>query len=381
MISKMLPIIVFFVFCSGVALGLFYKTKTTPVEDKSKGFNKGDPEVSVIVLKKETIAIEEEFPGRVVANRIAEIRPQVGGIILKRLFTEGNDVTEGQVLYKIDPAIFQVNFEKAKADLEKATTNLNLIQAKSSRYEQLIKVEGISKQEYDDIQANLAVSKADLKIAEAALANAKLTLSYTDIIAPISGRIGKSIVNEGSLVTPNQTSALAIITQLDQVYVDISQSSADFIRLREQISKNEKIAVRLFLNGEEKPYKLDGQLQFSGVIVEQSTGALQLRAVFPNPGHELLPGLFVKVRLQLGVQESILIPQRATSRNPDGELTVWMVNKEDSASQIVVKSDKTKGAKWVITAGVAPGDRIIYKGFQKLTKQGTKVKTKVEGGE
>ena len=381
MISKLLPIIVFLAFCSGVGLGLYYKTKTTPVEDKSKGFKKGDPEVSVIVLKKEMIPIEEEFPGRVVANRIAEIRPQVGGIILKRLFTEGNDVTEGQVLYKIDPALFQVNFEKAKADLEKATTNLNLIQAKSLRYDQLIKVEGISKQEYDDIQANLAVSKADLKIAEAALANAKLTLSYTDIIAPISGRIGKSIVNEGSLVTPSQTSALAIITQFDQVYVDISQSSADFIRLRDQISKSEKISVRLFLNGEERPYKQEGQFQFSGVMVDQSTGALQLRAVFPNADHELLPGLFVKVRLQLGGQESILIPQRATSRNPDGELTVWKVNKEDSASQIIVKSDKTKGDKWVVTAGVAPGDRIIYKGFQRLTTQGTKVKTKVEGGE
>lgn len=379
--KKLIPIIVFLAFCAGLALGVYYKTKTTPVDGKSKPFVKGPPEVSVIVLKTETTIIEEEFPGRIVANRIAEIRPQVGGIILKRLFKEGSDVVEGQILYQIEPSSFQSAYDRVKAEVEKATSNLNLIQTKSLRYAELMKIDGISKQEFDDINASLAASKADLKIVEAALINAKINLDYTKIVAPISGRIGKSIVNEGSLVTPNQISALSIITQFDQVYVDISQSSADYHRLREQISKSEKIPVRLFLNGGDTPYKQEGELQYSGVMVEQSTGALQLRAVFANENHDLLPGLFVKVRLKLGSQEAILIPQRATSRNPDGQLTVWVVDKEDSAKQIIVKSNKALGDKWVVTSGVKPGDCIIYKGFHKLTSQGVKVKAKVEGGE
>ena len=378
--SKLIPIIVLLAFCGGIALGYVYKSKSVPIDAKAMFPNKGPPEVSVIQLKKETTLIEEEFPGRIIANRIVEIRPQVGGIILKRLFKEGSDVLEGQELYQIDPSPFQLTLDRAKADLEKAITSLNLIQTKSLRNEGLMKIDGISKQEYDEVQASLAVSKSELKIAEAALANAKITLNYTKIVAPIAGRIGKTNVNEGSLVTPNQSASLATITQFDQVYVDISQSSADYIRLREQMSKSEKIAVRLFLQGSLTPYHQEGELQFSGVMVDPSTGSLQLRSVFANAEHELLPGLFVKVRLKLGTQEAILIPQRATGRNPDGELTVWVVNNEDSVRQVVVKSSKTIGDKWLITEGVKEGDKIVYKGFQKISP-GSKVKVKLEGKE
>lgn len=380
MISKLLPIIILISFCGGIALGYFYKAKSPSIEAKSKGPAKGPPEVSVIKLKTESVLIEEEFPGRIVANRIAEIRPQIGGIIQKRLFEEGSDVVAGQVLYEIDPASFQAAFERAKADLEKVTTNLNLIQTKSQRYEELIKINGISKQEHDDVVASLAVAKADIKIAEAVLANTKITLNYTKIVAPISGRIGKSIVNEGSLVTTGQSTALAIITQFDKVYVDISQSSADYLRLKDQLVKNEKTIVRLFLDGSDKVYKQEGELQFSEVIVDQSTSAIQLRAIFSNPEYDLLPGSFVKVRLVLGSEEGILIPQRATNRNPDGDLTIWVVNESDEVRQVSIKSSKTIRDNWLVTSGINSGDRIVYKGFQKIS-QGNKIKVKLEGKE
>ncbi len=378
-IKKLLPLLVFLVFCGGVAVGVFYKTKTAPPE--TKAFQRKDPEVTVITLKEEVVPVEEEFPGRVVATRIAEVRPQVGGLILKRLFQEGSNVTEGTPLYQIDARTFQTNLERAQADLEKAKTNHKLLQTKNDRYAELIKADGISQQEFDDVKASLLVSEANIKVAEASLADAKVMLEYTKITAPISGRISKSFVNEGSLVTPNQMSALATITQFDQVYVDINQSTSDFFRLREKITNNNDIVAKLFLDGKDDAYEENGVLQFSEVLVERSTGSLQLRVVFDNKKLELLPGLFVKIRLQLGEQKTILVPQRATTRNPDGQLLVWVVDENDTAKQVVVDSKRTYGDKWLATGGVKSGDRIVYKGYQRLTSQNVKVKPLTESGE
>jgi len=378
MVKAIVPIIVFFALCVGVGLGYYYSNKVSEKETKSGGgVKRGPPEVIVIKLKKESVTIEEEFPGRVAANRVAEIRPQVGGIIIKRLFEEGSDVEAGQQLYQIEASTYQIAFDKANADLQKASTLLKLMEAKSLRYSELIKVDGISKQEFDDIQTSLALSKADLKIAEVALSNAKIILDYTKILAPISGRIGKSFVNEGSLVTPGQSMALAVITQFDQVYVDISQSVADYNRLRDQLSRSNTIKATLFQNDDQIPYEHEGELQFSGILVEKSTGSVSLRVVFPNKEYKLLPGLFAKVKLKLGSQEGFLIPQRACNRNPDGELFIWKYDEVDTVRQMVINPVKTNGSNWLVNDGVKDGDRIVYKGFQKI-QPGGKVIVKEE---
>jgi membrane fusion protein (multidrug efflux system) len=366
MVKAIVPIIVFFAFCVGIGFGYYYNIKVSEKETKGGASKKGTPEVILIKINKENVTIEEEFPGRVVANRVAEIRPQVGGIITKRLFEEGSDVEAGQQLYQIESATYQATFDKANADLQKATTQLKLMEIKNLRYGELIKVDGISKQEFDDMQTSLALSKADLKIAEVALSNAKIILEYTKIIAPISGRISKSFVNEGSLVTPSQSLALAVITQFDQVYVDISQSITDYQRLREKLDQKNSIKATLYFGEGQVPYSHEGELQFSGIMVEKSTGSISLRVIFPNKELQLLPGLFAKVKLKLSTQEGFLIPQRACNRNQDGELFVWKYDEKEAVRQVVINPIKTIGNNWLISRGLNEGDRIVYKGFQKI---------------
>lgn len=370
MYKAIVPVIVFFAFCIGIGLGYYYNIKVYEKVTKGGAGKKGTPEVVLIKLKKEAVTIEEEFPGRVVANRVAEIRPQVGGIITKRLFEEGSDVEAGQLLYQIEASTYQAAFDKANADLQKAVTQLKLVETKNLRYSELIKVDGISKQEFDDMQTSLALGKADLKIAEVALSNAKIILDYTKILAPISGRISKSFVNEGSLVTSGQSLALAVITQFDQVYVDISQSITDYQRLREQLNQENSIKARLYFQEGHAPYAHEGELQFSGIMVEKTTGSISLRVIFPNKEFQLLPGLFAKVKLKLSSQEGFLIPQRACNRNQDGELFVWKYDEKDTVRQVVINPTKTIGSNWLVNGGINEGDRIVYKGFQKIQPDG-----------
>ncbi len=334
-------------------------------------------EVPAIVIKSASAMIYEELPGRTTAYKSAEIRPQVSGIVTERLFEEGSAVQEGQQLYQINPDLYKATLDSALADLGKAQANVKSVFTKNERYKDLVKINAISKQEYDDTQANLAQAQAEVAIAEASVASAKINLNYTKVYAPISGRIGKSSVTKGALVTASQTQALATITQLDPMYVDMTQSSADLMRLRHKMEGGENIPVKLILDGESE-YKYEGKLQFHEVTVDQTTGSVQLRALFPNPDGLLLPGLFVRARLQMEYPDAILIPQKASVRNPDGTLAVWVADKENVINPRVVEVEKSiLDGQWVVKSGLNSGDIVITGAIISL-KPGMKVSPKIE---
>jgi membrane fusion protein, multidrug efflux system len=345
----------------------FLAPKGSPVVTQKPAANTPPMELSVITLKKQNAVIYEELPGRTVAYKVAEIRPQVSGIITERLFSEGSSVTEGEQLYQIDPSLYQAELNSKKADLKKALANVKSITLKSNRFEELVKIDAISKQEYDDIQANLAQAEADVAIAEAAVATAEINVNYTKVYAPISGRIGRSSVTKGALVTASQQQPLATITLLDPMYVDMAQSSADLMQLRSKIKNTDAISVTLFLgDAEHSAYTHKGKLQFHEVNVNQTTGSVQLRALFPNPDNILMSGLFVKARLQLEYPDSILIPQRVTQRSPDGNMTVWVVNADMTINQVIITAKKSIDGNWVVTSGLNEGDIVVTEGFIKL---------------
>jgi membrane fusion protein (multidrug efflux system) len=321
---------------------------------------------TVTELRSELVSLYEELPGRTAPYKVAEIRPQVSGIITARLFEEGSEVKEGQQLYQISMASYQAAHNSAKADLAKAEANVKSVQAKNNRYEKLMKTNAISEQEYDDIIASLAQAKADIAIAKAAIATAKINLDYTKVYAPISGRIGKSAVTKGALVTANQAQPLATITQLDPIYLDLTQSSADLMHMRRALKGQEKIPVTLYLEGENAAYEHEGILQFSDVTVDQTTGSVQLRSLFPNPDGILLPGLFVHAHINLGAVNAVLVPQKAAIRGADGKLSVWVVNKENKVTPKSISVEKAIGDKWLVKEGVQAGDIIVLKGFQKI---------------
>jgi membrane fusion protein (multidrug efflux system) len=334
----------------------------------------GPVEVAAMTVEARPVRLFTELPGRTSAFRVAEVRPQVSGIVLKRLFEEGSVVEAGQQLYQIDQATYQASLQSAQADLVKARATQKSIEAKAARYADLVKINAVSRQDYDDVVAGLDQAKAQILVAQAAVDMARINLEYTKLLAPIGGRIGKSAVTEGALVTANQAGAMATITQLDPIYVDLSQSSSDLMRLRQAVSSglvrpddSEQASVTLFLDGVAKPYGMQGKLQFSDVTVDPSTGAIQLRAVFPNPGHDLLPGLFVRARVEQGMREqAILVPQKAVVRNPDGSAAVWVVDADNKANRRPVEIGQAIGTDWLIHTGVQPGDRVIVEGLQKV---------------
>jgi membrane fusion protein (multidrug efflux system) len=321
---------------------------------------------TVVELQSERVKLYEELPGRIAPYKVAEIRPQVSGIITARLFEEGSKVKEGQQLYQIDMAPYQAAYDSAKANLAKAEANIKTVEAKNSRYKRLVKIDAVTKQEYDDITASLAQARADIAIAKAAMTTAKINLKYTKVYAPISGRISKSAVTEGALVTANQAQLLATITQLDPVYLDLMQSSTDLIHMRRALKGQEKIPVTIYLEGEDTAYEHQGIFQFSDVTVDQTTGSVQLRSLFPNPDSILLPGLFVHARINLGTVNTVLVPQKAAIRGADGNLSVWMVNKENKVMPKPISAEGAIGDKWLIKGGVQAGDVIVLEGFQKI---------------
>ncbi len=344
---------------AAVAGGMLWNTQYQPAIAQQAPPQMPATEVSVVTIAPESLTLSKDLPGRTSAFRVAEIRPQVTGIITKRLFEEGSDVTEGQQLYQIDPAPYQAAYDSANADLMKAQANVKSVQAKTARYAELVKIGGVSKQDYDDVKASLDQSKADVAIATAALATAKINLDYTKVFSPISGRIGKSMVTEGALVTANQAGALATVQQFDKM------------QLRRQFSEAggnaAKPTARLMLDGGNEIYGETGELQFSDVTVEQSTGTVQLRILFPNPNHEILPGLFVHARLdQAKENAAILIPQQAVNRNPDGSVAVWVVDEGDKAAIRPIKISQTVGDKWLVTEGLKAGDRVVVEGVMKI---------------
>lgn len=324
-------------------------------------------EVGIVTIAPQTVNFTKDLPGRTSPYKIAEIRPQVSGIITKRLFEEGSTVTEGQQLYQIDPATYRAAYDSAQADLMKADASLKAAQSKYDRSAQLVQSGYVSRQTLDDLKAALEQTKADVAIAKAALTTMKINLDYTKVLSPISGRIGKSMVTEGALVTANQTGALATVQQFDPIYVDVTQSSTELMELRRQLNAAEKTPVTLLLDGDSKVYDKVGELQFSDVTVDQTTGSVQLRVLFPNPQHLLLPGLFVRAKIeQARAEGAILVPQKAIARKADGGVTVWLVGANNAVSMQPIAVSQVVGDQWLVSAGLKAGDRVIVDGVQKV---------------
>ncbi|WP_434998317.1 efflux RND transporter periplasmic adaptor subunit [Pectobacterium brasiliense] len=339
------------------------------------------PEVGIVTLKTEALNVMTELPGRTSAYRIAEVRPQVGGIILKRNFVEGSDVKAGASLYQIDPATYQASYNSAKSSLAQAQAQAEIARLTVNRYKPLLGTNYVSKQDYDQAVATSRQADAAVQAAKAAVDTAQINLAYTKVNSPIEGRVGKSTVTEGALVATGQATALTTVQQLDPIYVDVTQSSNDFLQLKKELENGTlkqsegKANVRLLLeNGTE--YTEAGTLEFSDVTVDETTGSITLRAIFPNPQHNLLPGMFVRARLDSGVNPTaLLVPQQGVTRDPRGQATAMVVGEGDKVEPRTLKTSKAIGDKWLVTEGLKAGDRVIVTGLQKI-RPGAQVKAK-----
>lgn len=355
-------------------------------EEGGKGApgSSGPREVVIIKLEPRREVYTTALAGRIASFQVAEVRPQVGGILQQRLFTEGADVKAGQALYQIDPATYEAALDSAQAALMKAEANVTPARLKAERFRELLAIKAVSKQEYDDAQAAFKQAEADVAVNRAAVKTARINLEYTKVRSPISGRIGKSAFTPGALVTANQAQALTSVRQLDPVYVDITQSSQDLLRLRAQFTNGElrsaaeEAPVRLKLeNGAMYPH--EGRLQFTDVSVDESTGMVSLRALFPNPEHILLPGMYVRAVIAEGVDENaLLVPQRALRRDPKGQASVLLVDGGGKVDVRLVDVGRTVGDSWQVLSGLKPGDRVIVEGGQNV-RPGMSVKIRDEG--
>jgi membrane fusion protein (multidrug efflux system) len=330
------------------------------------------PSVGVVVLQPESQTLSTELPGRTAAFQNADIRPQVNGIIQKRLFTEGALVKAGQPLYQVDPATYEASQASAQAALAKAQALARTAQVNAKRNAELVEIDAISRQVYDESQAAVQQSQADVAVAQAALDNARINMRYTRILAPISGRIGLSSVTAGALVTANQATALATIQQLDPIQVDITQSSAELLQLRRQWQEGkftrvnaDRAKVRLILE-DGSTYPHEGTLQFTGTAVNPTSGAITLRATFPNPDEILMPGMYVRAKLATSVApEALLLPQEAVLRNPAGEPSVQIVDADNKIVKRPVELGQAVGNRWLVISGVTSGEKVMVDGFQK----------------
>lgn len=344
----------------------------------------GPREVAVIRLEPRREVYTTALAGRIASFQVAEVRPQVGGILQQRLFTEGADVKAGQALYQIDPATYEAALDSAQAALMKAEANVTPARLKAERFRELLAIKAVSKQEYDDAQAAFKQAEADVAVNRAAVKTARINLEYTKVRSPISGRIGKSAFTPGALVTANQAQALTSVRQLDPVYVDITQSSQDLLRLRAKFANGElrsaaeEAPVRLKLeNGTMYPH--EGRLQFTDVSVDESTGMVSLRALFPNPEHILLPGMYVRAIIAEGVDENaLLVPQRALRRDPKGQASVLLVDGGGKVEVRFVDVGRTVGDSWQVLSGLKAGDSVIVEGGQNV-RPGMSVRIRGEG--
>ncbi len=337
------------------------------------------PAVTVMSIKSESVPMVVELPGRTTPYLIAELRPQVTGIVTERAFKEGSEVKSGQVLYRIDPAPYQAAYDSASAALARAEASAQVARIKADRHAALVRIEAVSKQANDDAQAGLKQAQAEVAAARAVLDKAKIDLDYTRLKSPIAGRIGRSAVTAGALVTANQAQALATVQQLDPIYVDLTQSSAEMLRLRNEIATGRvktgargEVPVKLILeDGSE--YAGEGRLALSEVTVDEGTGSVTLRARFPNADGVLLPGMYVRARLPQGTRsEAILVPHKALIRDPRGNALVMVVDAESKVAARPVQVAQSLGEHWVVTSGLAAGERIIVEGLQKA-RPGTPV--------
>ena len=338
------------------------------------------PEVVVMTVQPQRVELTTELPGRTSPFLVAEIRPQVNGLIQKRLFKEGSDVKIGQVLYQIDPAPFQASLDHAQAALAKAEANVPAIRLKMQRYRELLTDKAVSQQDYDDIAATLKQVEAEVVYGKAAVESARINLGYTRVTAPISGRIGRSSVTDGALVTAHQPTALATIQQLDPIYADVPQSTTELLRLRRRLAEGSldqngrnQQNVKLILE-DNNVYSREGTLQFRDVTVDPSTGSVILRAVFPNPEGVLLPGMFVRAVVKEGINEqAILIPQQTVSRDPKGNPSVLLVDAAGKIQQRPLTLDRAISDQWLVASGLTAGERVVVEGMQKA-RPGSSVK-------
>jgi membrane fusion protein, multidrug efflux system len=328
------------------------------------------PEAGYVVVTTQSVPLDVELSGRTTAFESSEVRPQVNGVIRARRFVEGSIVREGQTLYEIDPSLYQAAAAQAQANVANAQATYAAAQAKAARYKPLADIEAVSKQDYTDAVAAAKQAAAQIAQNKAALQTANINLHYTRVPAPISGRSGRSLVTTGALVTSGQATALTTIERLDPMFVDIQQSSAQIIALRRELSTGgataSSAAVQLVLE-DGSPYPDTGRIEFAEAIVDPNTGSVTLRARFPNPQGLLLPGMFVRARLvQAIAQNAILVPQQAVSRDPRGNATVYVVGPDNKAALRAITADRTVGDKWLVTAGLAAGDRVITEGLDRI---------------
>ncbi|WP_321954085.1 efflux RND transporter periplasmic adaptor subunit [Paraburkholderia bannensis] len=330
-------------------------------------------EVGVLTVAPQHIVMTTELSGRLSSLKVSDVRPQIGGIVQKRLFVEGSDVKAGQVLYQIDPASYQATYDQARGTLAKARATLASARTKADRYVDLVKIKAVSQQDYDDAVAAVNEDAADVVADEASLESARVNLDRTRITAPISGRIGASSVTEGALVTSEQTTALATIQGFDQMYLDVTRSSSEWLALRKALASGKLkragdngAVVSLELE-DGTAYAHTGTLQFSGITVDTTTGSVTLRAIFPNPERDLLPGMFVRAKLDEGVDESaMLVPQIAVTRGSDNHASVYVVDASSKVTQVSVKADTAYGDQWIVTEGLHAGDRVVVSGLQSV---------------
>jgi membrane fusion protein (multidrug efflux system) len=337
-------------------------------------------EVGVQTVQPTHIVLTTELSGRLSSLKVSDVRPQISGIVQKRLFVEGSDVKAGQQLYQIDPASYQASYDEARGTLAKARATLASAKTKADRYVDLVKIKAVSQQDYDDAIAAVREDEADVIADQASLESARVNLDRTRITAPISGRIGASTVTEGALVTSDQTTALATIHAFDQMYLDVTRSSAEWLKLRRALASGK--LKRSGENGAEVSLVLEdgtayahpGTLQFSGIAVDTTTGSVTLRAIFPNPERELLPGMFVRAKLEEGADDNaILVPQIAVTRGSDGQASVYVVDASSTVRQASVKADDAYGDQWIVTNGLHSGERVVVSGLQGVSV-GAKVK-------
>jgi membrane fusion protein (multidrug efflux system) len=337
------------------------------------------PEVGVVVMQPQAVALQTELPGRTNPYAISDVRPQIGGIIQARLFVEGANVNAGQVLYQIDPATYKAAYDQAAAQLASARANVVTAKAKADRYGDLVKINGVSRQDADDAKAAWLQAAAAVQQNQASLQSARINLDYTRITAPISGRTGRSLFTKGALVTPGQADALTTVQTLDPIYVDISQSTSDLLKLRASLADGalttggpDSTEVSLKLE-DGTDYPLKGKLQFTDVTVDQATGTVTLRAIFPNPRGVLLPGMYVRAIVPQGAKPSaILAPQQGVTRDAAGHPIAMVVDASGRAQTRVLTTGAAVGDKWLVLQGLNPGDRVIVEGLQRV-KPGDRV--------
>lgn len=361
--------------CAATLLSVY---QINTVSAQSNAGNKNAPlkEVAIQKVKSVSVDIKETFPGRVTAFRQAEIRPQVEGIVIRRMFEEGSEVQKGQQLYQIDDTRYAALLHSAEADLEAAQAEYESIKVTERRFQELLQMKAVSQQEYDDLHADLRKAKAEVAVAKAAVDIAKINVDYTKVYAPISGRISRSAITEGALVTGNQSAALATITQLDPIYVDIQHTgkTSDLVHLN-SLMQSENIAVQLLFDEQSSQvYQHEGILKLSEVTVDRTTGSVALRAEVPNPERYLLPGMYVRTSFNAGNTQAVLVPQSATQRGPNGKLQVWLVGENNIVEKREVVAESTRGSAWVVTEGLKTGDMLITEGYQKV-RPGEQVST------